>query len=123
MSLAYPASSAANAVLSKAVVRAAERLKIRQAEIAAVIGVSPSVASRLFGGDALPQAGKALELSILFVRVFRALDAIVGGDEAVAATWLRQPNSALGAIPIELMKTIVGLTSTLSYLDSRRALV
>ena len=88
-----------------------------------MLGVSPSIASRTFNGGDLPQIGKALELSILFIRVFRALDAIVGGDEQVAATWLRQPNAVLGACPMDAMKSIVGLTATLSYLDARRALV
>ena len=57
------------------------------------------------------------------MRVFRSLDAIVGGEEAVAATWLRQANSALGGKPIDSLKTVTGLTATLAYLDARRALV
>ena len=117
-----PAATAA-AVLSKAAVRAAGLLRIRQSELAAIIGVSAAVVSRVAAGGQLPSTGKTLELATLFVRVFRSLDAIVGGEEAVAATWLRQVNTALGGKPIDTLKTITGLTSTLAYLDARRALV
>lgn len=65
--------------------------------------------------------GKSLELAILFVRVYRSLDAIVGGDDAVAAGWLRNANTALGAAPIEMLQTVSGLNNVINYLDSRRA--
>lgn len=110
-------------VLSKAVVRAAGRLGIRQGELAAIIGVSPAVVSRVANGAQLPETGKTLELATLFIRVFRSLDAIGGGEERVAAAWLREANSALGARPVDVLKTVTGLTTTLAYLDARRALV
>ena len=119
----HPTAVSAAGVLSKAAVRAAELLRVRQSELAAIIGVSPAVVSRVAAGGQLPATGKTLELATLFVRVFRSLDAIVGGEEAVAATWLRQANSALGGKPIDTLKTVTGLTSTLAYLDARRALV
>ena len=126
MSVAYEhlvKSSEAVAVLSKATLRAAKRLGVQQVELADIIGVSPAVVSRAAKGSVLPQIGKALELSLLFVRVFRSLDAIVGGDEKVAAIWLRSYNEALGAKPIDIMRTVAGLTATLAYLDARRSLV
>ena len=120
---AHMVPATAAGVLSKAAVRAAGLLRIRQTELAAIIGVSPAVVSRVAAGRHLPATGKTLELATLFVRVFRSLDAIVGGEEAVAATWLRQANSALGGKPIDSLKTVTGLTATLAYLDARRALV
>ncbi len=110
-------------VLSKAALRAADQLGVAQGELAAVIGVSPSIVSRAGRGGPLLANAKARELATLFVRMFRSLDAIVGGDPVVAARWLREPNLALGTIPIEAMKTVAGLVATLSYLDARRALV
>ena len=71
----------------------------------------------------MPEDGKAIELATLFIRAFRALDAIVGGDEAVAAAWMRNHNTALGGEPLALMKTVPGLVECLAYLDARRALV
>jgi hypothetical protein len=110
-------------VLSKAALRAATRLHINQREFADIVGISPAAASRAFKEGRLPNSDKAIELTTLFVRVFRSLDAIVGGEEEVAAAWLRNPNNALGKPPLEAMKTIPGLVATLAYLDARRALV
>ncbi len=60
---------------------------------------------------------------MLFVRLFRSLDAIVGGDEAVARSWLANPNLALDGRPIEKIRTVVGLIEDIAYFDARRALV
>jgi len=57
----------------------------------------------------------------MFVRLFRALDAIVGGDESVAKAWLVNINSALGDTPINLIQSVSGLVNVVQYLDSRRA--
>ncbi len=110
-------------VLSKAAVRAAGHLGVRQNELAEILGVSPAAVSRAVHGGRLPDGAKTLELATLFVRVFRSLDAIVGGEDAVAAKWLRSPNDALGAPPIERIKTVQGLVGVLAYLDARRAIV
>ena len=116
-------ASAARDVLAKAALRAAERLGISQRELGEIIGASPAAVSRAAGSGRLPADSKTIELAVLFVRVFRSLDAIVGGDEATARAWLRNPNTALGEPPLEAMKTITGLMGTLAYLDARRALV
>jgi len=110
-------------LLAKAATRAAERLGIRQRELGEIIGVSPAAVSRAANGGSLPEDGKAIELATLFVRTFRSLDAIVGGDETVAAAWMRNHNAALGGEPLVLMRTVPGLVDCLAYLDSRRALV
>jgi len=58
----------------------------------------------------------------LFIRLFRALDAIAGGDEAVANAWLKNENLALGGAPLVLIQSVPGLVHVLAYLDARRAL-
>jgi hypothetical protein len=54
--------------------------------------------------------------------VFRSLDAIAGGDEAVATAWLRSENLALGGTPLTLIQSVPGLVHVLAYLDARRSL-
>lgn len=66
---------------------------------------------------------KSFELAVLFVRLYRSLDGIVAGDDKVASDWLRNKNSVLNAIPLELIQTISGLANVIEYLDSRRAIV
>ncbi|MDF2231235.1 DUF2384 domain-containing protein [Albimonas sp. CAU 1670] len=110
------------AVLAKAVLRAAARLGVTHDQLARVIGVSPSTVSRLKSGAArLERDQKSFELAALFVRLFRSLDAIAGGDEAAARAWLRAENLALGAPPIERILTVAGLVDVVDYLDARRA--
>jgi len=119
-----PASADATAVLTKATLRAATRLGLSSKALAAVIGVSEATVSRMRGGDYTLQAGqKAFELATLFVRLYRSLDAIVGGDDAVAGRWLKNRNLALDAEPLSLIQTVPGLMNVIQYLDARRALV
>jgi hypothetical protein len=112
------------ATVSKAAIRAATHLGIAAKDLATIVGVSPASVSRMAkGGYALQPSEKPFELAVLFVRLYRALDAMTGGDDAVSAAWLRNPNLALRAKPLELMRTITGLTDVLRYLDSRRAVI
>ena len=70
-----------------------------QKVLASVIGVSEAVVSRMRRGSFVldRNSGKAFELAALFVRLYRSLDAIVGGDESVAKAWMRNPNTVLRA--------------------------
>jgi hypothetical protein len=112
------------AVVTKAVLRAAAALDLPAKALAAIIGVSEATASRMKGGGfALERASKPFELAVLFIRLFRSLDAIAGGDEKVARAWLRNPNTALGAVPLDHIRTVAGLVDVIAYLDARRALV
>src|SRR5882724_10540558 len=111
-------------VVTKAVVRSAERLGISNRLLARIIGLSEASISRMARGRfALDSGDKAYELSLLFIRLFRSLDSIVGGDEATARAWLRNENLALGDKPIEMIETVPGLVSVLAYLDAQRAII
>lgn len=113
----------AAAVLSKAVARAADRLDVSKSLLAKVLGVSPPTISRLYSGSyLLVQGRKEWDFALLFVRVFRSLDSIVG-DEATARQWLASENRGLNAKPIELIRDTEGLVRVVQYLDASRALV
>ncbi|MFD1327532.1 antitoxin Xre/MbcA/ParS toxin-binding domain-containing protein [Mycoplana ramosa] len=122
MQASAPAREAA--VITKAAVRAAERLGLSARMLAGVLGLSEASVSRMRRGDfALERGSKPFELAVLLVRLFRSLDAITGGDETVAQTWMATDNRALGGRPVERITSISGLTDVLAYLDARRALV
>ncbi len=111
-------------VLTKAVLRAAAHLGVTNKSLSAVIGLSEATLSRMrAGGYALQPGHKSFELGVLFVRLYRSLDAIVGGDDAVAAAWLRNRNTVLGAEPLALIQTVAGLANVIQHLDARRAVV
>jgi len=107
-------------VLAKAVLRSGDLLGLSQQDIAQVIGVSPASISRMKSG-AMPLTGKPFELAAHLVRVFRSLDAIVGGDEAAMRGWMRADNLALGGVPAQMVLQVGGLIDVVNYLDARRA--
>jgi hypothetical protein len=107
-------------VLRKAVVNAASRLGLRQRQLAAVLGASEASVSRLQRGRALSSTTKEGELAILFLRLYRGLDTLVGGDDARARAWLHAPNAHLGGVPAERMTSVQGLVDVVEYLDAMR---
>jgi transcriptional regulator with XRE-family HTH domain len=111
-------------VLCKAVVRAARLLALTQREIAAALGISEATASRLFAGKYLlsPEHAKAWELALLFVRLFRSLDALWGHEES-ARLWLASHNVALGGRPRDLLRSVEGMVRVVAYLDAARGRV
>lgn len=112
------------AVVTKAVLRSAERLGLSNRVLGRIIGLSEASVSRMARGNfELGEGEKPYELALLFIRLFRSLDAIVGGDEATARAWLRNENLALGGSPIAMIETVPGLVNVLAYLDARRAIV
>lgn len=112
------------AVVTKAALRAADLLGISNKTLARIVGLSEASVSRMGTGTyTLSRGEKPFELAVLFVRFYRALDAIVHGDDAVARAWLTNPNAALGGTPIALIQSVPGLVHAVAYLDARRALV
>ena len=109
-------------VVTKALLRAAEQLGVTARALAPVVGLSEATLSRMKKNEfSLDPGTKPFELAILFVRLFRSLDAIVGGDPQVGRAWLNNANTALGGRPVERIRTIAGLLDVIAYLDARRA--
>ena len=107
-------------VLAKAALAAAARLGVRNRHLAMIIGTSEASVSRLNAGRGLEPASKEGELALLFLRLYRALDALVGGDDAKAQAWLHAHNDHLGGGPAERVRTVEGLVDVVQYLDALR---
>ena len=115
---------AEGAVVTKAVLRAAARLAISNKVLARVIGLSEATVSRMGSGAyVLAPGDKPYELAVMVLRLFRSLDAIASGDEAVARAWLRHGNAALDGTPLEIIQSVPGRVHAVGYLDARRALI
>src|SRR5680860_660302 len=100
-------------VLAKATARATKLLGMSGAGLGRTIGVSEPTVSRILAGQkALDPNSKEGELSLLLVRVYRSLDALVGTDDQKRIAWMRSENSALGGVPVELIERDDGLVST-----------
>ena len=110
------------AVLTKALLNAAGRLGLTGARLAEVIGVSGPTVSRMAKGAWMLEEGtKPFELAALFLRLFRSLDAITGGDEKVAKAWMQAENTVFGRTPAQTILNVEGLVRVTQYLDARRA--
>ncbi|HEY7930368.1 MAG TPA: MbcA/ParS/Xre antitoxin family protein [Steroidobacteraceae bacterium] len=124
--MAHPPATAPapspEAVLSKAVIRAASQLDLRQVQLARILGLSPASASRLAAGLWQIRAdSKSWELATAFVRLYRSLSAITGGQRQAMRDWLHSSNDALGGgPPADRIITAEGLIHVVQYLDAAR---
>ena len=109
-----------HSVLAKAAISAAERLGLRHKQLAEIIGTSEASISRLRSGRGLDPDRKEGELALLFLRVYRSLDTLVGGDDVKARNWLHAANDHVGGIPAERIRTVEGLVDVVQYLDAMR---
>ncbi len=111
-------------VVSKAVVRAAASLGLTNAGLAKVLGISAATASRLRDGTyVLSLDSKPYELALLLIRLFRGLDAMMGGEDRASQSWMRTPNRALAGAPIDRITSLTGLVEAVAYVDAARARV
>jgi transcriptional regulator with XRE-family HTH domain len=119
-----PSEASDSALVTKATARAADKLGVSNKALAGIIGVSEATVSRMKNGKhALATGSKPFQLALLLVRLYRSLDALIGGDDVAARAWLSNTNTALGGAPIELIQSVSGLMNVIQYLDARRAVV
>ena len=115
--------AADGAVVTKAAMRAAMRLGLSNRSLARILGLSEATVSRMGAGTyQLKTDDKAFELALIFLRLFRSLDSLSGGDEQTSRAWLRNDNLALGGVPATLIESLSGMNNVVGYLDARRAL-
>jgi hypothetical protein len=93
---------------------------------AQVLGLSASVLSELLSthqssADGIEQDPKTREgdPALLFLRIYRSLHSLCGGDQRLMRHWIEQPNRHLGEqSPRLLLARIDGLNCIADYLDS-----
>lgn len=108
-------------VLSSALLRASAVLGLNGQTMARVVGLSAASWSRLSAGErTVDPESKEGELALLFLRLYRSLDALVGGDAEKARAWLRARNGHLSAVPLECIQSVAGLVRVDEYLDAVR---
>jgi len=113
-------SDEAAGVLAKATLSAARRLGLTNRELAAVLGTSEASISRLSGSRLLRVGSAEASLALLFLRLFRSLDAISGGNEATSRAWFTADNHHVGGVPAARIHSVEGLVSVVQYLDAVR---
>jgi DNA-binding XRE family transcriptional regulator len=117
-----PASAAESAaVLTRALARTATLLGLSQKDLAKIVGVSPASMSRLVSGARpIDPESKEGECALLLIRIFRAVDALLGGRQDDVRAWFHAQNAHLAGVPAERVKTVTGLVNVAEYLDAMR---
>jgi hypothetical protein len=111
-----------SATVSKATIRAARLLGLTNSALATILGLSEPTISRLSSASyRLEPGSKPYELALLLIRLFRSLDAMVGGEPQAMRSWMRSQNRALEGIPSERIRSVTGLVEAVAYVDSARA--
>ena len=120
-----PDAATQRKVLSKAVVNTAEKLKFTKNKLSRVLGISPATVTRLYAHSyELSPDRKEWDFGVLLVRLFRSLDALVGGSREDALAWMNSKNKGLAdQKPADLIEKTEGLVSVIHYLDTCRGIV
>ncbi|MBL4837485.1 MAG: DUF2384 domain-containing protein [Kordiimonadaceae bacterium] len=109
-------------VLTKAVLSASDKLGINSTTLGKIIGLSAATISRMKKeGYSLKTDKKEYELGAEFVRLYRGIDSINGGDDTANQSWIKSNNTVLNGAPIDLIQKIRGLVHTIEYVDTFRA--
>lgn len=106
-------------VLAAALVNAGKELGFTQRELEAVIGRDRSALNRA-GIDPDSKSG---ELALLFIRAYRALFALMGGDRDAMLHWFQTENRHTGGVPSQQVCNVQGLMRVVDYLDAIRGKV
>ena len=107
-------------VLMKTALRMRAAFDLSPAEFADILGVSSSQLRRYTEQTPFSSQGTR-QRAAMFVRAVRSLEALVGENTDRAKAWLTSLNSDLGdKRPLDLLKTIEGMTDVVRYLDAMR---
>lgn len=123
MSALEHTSPTQESVLAKAVLKASEQLGLKQAELAAVLGVHRTAISRLKQNQSLDPLSKQGEIALLVVRIARALFALTGGDSEWIKHFMHTHNNVTGDIPAKQIESIQGLMTVVQFVDAIRGKV
>lgn len=105
-----------NEVLGKATLSASAKLGISQQQLENIIGRNRSSINR----SGINPKSKEGELSLLLIRCYRSLHALMGGDDANIKHFMRTRNQVTKGVPQEQIYTIGGLVCLVQFLDAIR---
>lgn len=104
-------------ILAKAVLSAAERLGLKQDQLALILNID-SVTT--LGARGLDPTSKQGELALTLICITISLDALTGGDTAWMQHFMKSPNKLISGIPMEQVQTAQGLASVLQFVEGLR---
>lgn len=109
-----------NQVLAIALNNLKDLLNISSDDLGQIIGVHRNTITRLLKKGEIDPKSKEGEFSLLLIRVYRSLFALNGGNKEAIRHWLTTNNRHVQGVPLETMKTVLGLSRVVNYLDAIR---
>ena len=105
-------------VLTKALVRAGQKLGLRCRELATLLRVSGTTIGRFARAErCLKPGSKQWGIALMLVGVYQALRLHMDDDHDQIRLWMCSYNRALNSVPRDAILTVEGLTRTLNYLS------
>ena len=104
-------------IVMKAYINAYKAMGISDGHAAKLIGVGRSTLLRKIRFET---ESKQNELQILFIRLYRSLFALFGGDLTSMKHWFEHKNTHIRGVPKDLCFTVTGLVNVNAYLDALR---
>lgn len=111
----------ATVVLTKSVLRAADRLAVSKTLLARVLGVNPSTVKHYFSGDSsLRESAAEWDSASALIKVYRSLAGLLDGNEHLIEKWMTSQHSDFSCAPIALLERDGGVYQLGGYLDAYR---
>ncbi len=107
------------ALLAKALLNAGKAFGFNQTELADIVGRNRTGLVR----DGIDPASKSGELALLFIRLYRSVFALTGGEPAAMKHWINTENRYFDEVPRQLIRSAEGLVRVNHYLDAMRGKV
>ncbi|GAB5413760.1 MAG: hypothetical protein Cons2KO_13630 [Congregibacter sp.] len=103
-------------VLGRSLLAAAEELGISKSALGDIIGRDRTTIVR----NGIDPESKAGELALIFIRIYRSLYALMGGDTENMRHFLHTENRGTHGVPAEQLRHVRGLIAVSTYLDAMR---
>lgn len=104
-------------VLTKALMNVGKALGISSDILGQIVGKNRS---SLYRADGVKANSKSGELALVFIRCYRALYVLMGGNGEAMKHWFNTANKHTGGIPLEQVTKLEGLMAVMRYLDAIR---
>ena len=109
-------------VITKAMLRAADRLSLNKTQLARILGVNPGTVSRYDAGTSkLRSTSGEWDCAAALIRVYRSLAGLLDGNDALIKSWMTSHNYDFDCAPITMLERHrAGVYNLGAYLDAYR---
>lgn len=105
-------------VLAEALLKTAERLGLKQVQLASVIGVELAIINQMETNPVLDPTSQQGKSALSLIRLYQALHGLTGGDPVWINHFMNSQNTITGDIPIQQIQTKNGLVKVLEFVEA-----